>query len=194
MCATYVETRNTYAILIVGRDGQTQLVRPKCRWKDNIKIDIVNMRIWVLMTGSMLIDYLSKASVAQRRRRTADSVVEQRRVFARTVTERWNVGQWWQHLCAVKGSCGCAACGQTKKQSYTPHPVVLGVRKFAVKATDNVREQHSARFQTWLTLACGYSIDGPHHASVATYHFHVRPYYFLFLRPPFVIMSGVVVF
>jgi hypothetical protein len=34
------ETRNAYKILVGKSDGKRQVGRPKCRWEDNIKIDL----------------------------------------------------------------------------------------------------------------------------------------------------------
>jgi hypothetical protein len=38
--AQMVENRNAYRILMVKPEGKRSLRRPRCRWVDNIKIDV----------------------------------------------------------------------------------------------------------------------------------------------------------
>jgi hypothetical protein len=39
-CSTKGEKRNAYMILVGKPEGKRPLGRPKCRWVDNIKIDL----------------------------------------------------------------------------------------------------------------------------------------------------------
>jgi hypothetical protein len=39
-CSTNGEKRNAYRILVGKSEGKRQLGRPRCRWVDNIKIDV----------------------------------------------------------------------------------------------------------------------------------------------------------
>jgi hypothetical protein len=39
-CSTNGEKRNTYRILVGNPEGNKSLGRPRCRWVDNIKIDL----------------------------------------------------------------------------------------------------------------------------------------------------------
>jgi hypothetical protein len=39
-CVVPPRTRNTYRILVGKPEGKRPLGRPRCRWADNIKIDI----------------------------------------------------------------------------------------------------------------------------------------------------------
>jgi hypothetical protein len=47
-CSTNGEKRNAYRILVGKREGKRPLGRPRCRWVDNIKIDLREMG-WVSM-------------------------------------------------------------------------------------------------------------------------------------------------
>jgi hypothetical protein len=50
-CNTYGEGRNLYGVLVGRPEGKTPLGRPRCRWEDNIKMDLqkVECGVW---TGS----------------------------------------------------------------------------------------------------------------------------------------------
>jgi hypothetical protein len=39
-CSTNGEKRNAYRILVGNQEGKRPLGRPRCRWVDNIKMDI----------------------------------------------------------------------------------------------------------------------------------------------------------
>jgi hypothetical protein len=39
-CSTDVEKRNAYRMLVGKPEGKRPLGRPRCRWVDNIKIDL----------------------------------------------------------------------------------------------------------------------------------------------------------
>jgi hypothetical protein len=39
-CGTYGETRSVYRVSVVKPEGRRPLGRPRCRWEDNIKMDI----------------------------------------------------------------------------------------------------------------------------------------------------------
>jgi hypothetical protein len=39
-CSTYGENRNAYRILAGKPDGKRPLGRPRCRWENNIKMDL----------------------------------------------------------------------------------------------------------------------------------------------------------
>jgi len=38
-CSTYWERRGVYRVLVGKPEGKTQIVRPRRRWEDNIKMD-----------------------------------------------------------------------------------------------------------------------------------------------------------
>jgi hypothetical protein len=40
VCSTNGEKRNAYRILVGNPEGKRPLRRPRCRWVDNIKIDL----------------------------------------------------------------------------------------------------------------------------------------------------------
>jgi hypothetical protein len=40
------EKRNMYRLLVAKPEGRSQLRRPRCRWVDNIKLDLGEIRIW----------------------------------------------------------------------------------------------------------------------------------------------------
>jgi hypothetical protein len=46
------EERNAYRILVGRPEGKRPLERPRCRWEDNIKVDLREIG-WVLWTGLM---------------------------------------------------------------------------------------------------------------------------------------------
>jgi hypothetical protein len=39
-CSTYREKRNAYRRLMINPEGKRPLRRPRCRWVDNIKMDL----------------------------------------------------------------------------------------------------------------------------------------------------------
>jgi hypothetical protein len=39
-CSTHGEKRNACRILVGKPEGKTPLGRPRCRWEDNIKMDL----------------------------------------------------------------------------------------------------------------------------------------------------------
>jgi hypothetical protein len=43
-CSTNGEKRNAYRILVGNPEGKRPLGRPRCRWVDNIKIDLRGLR------------------------------------------------------------------------------------------------------------------------------------------------------
>ena len=55
------EGRNTFEILIGKPTGKRPLGRPRCRWEDNIRIDLkeigINTRNWVDSTHNQDRDY-----------------------------------------------------------------------------------------------------------------------------------------
>jgi hypothetical protein len=46
--ARMVETRNGHNILVGKREGKRPLGRPRCRWEDNIRMDLTEMRAEVV--------------------------------------------------------------------------------------------------------------------------------------------------
>jgi hypothetical protein len=42
-CSTNVAKRNTYMILVGKPEGKTPLGTPRCRWVDNIKMDLIEI-------------------------------------------------------------------------------------------------------------------------------------------------------
>ena len=40
-CSTYGERRGVYRVLVAKPEGKRPLGRPKCRWEDNIKMDLL---------------------------------------------------------------------------------------------------------------------------------------------------------
>jgi len=42
-CSTYGEKRGVYRVLVEKPEGKRPLGRPRCRWEDNIKIDLQEM-------------------------------------------------------------------------------------------------------------------------------------------------------
>jgi hypothetical protein len=44
-CSTNGETRNAYRILVGKPEGKKLLGRPRCKWVDNIKIDLKRDRL-----------------------------------------------------------------------------------------------------------------------------------------------------
>jgi len=40
-CSTYGERRGVYRVLVTKPEGKRPLGRPKCRWEDNIKMDLL---------------------------------------------------------------------------------------------------------------------------------------------------------
>ena len=42
-CSTYGERRDVYRVLMGKPEGKSQLGRPRCRWEDNIKMDLQEM-------------------------------------------------------------------------------------------------------------------------------------------------------
>jgi hypothetical protein len=40
-CSINGETRNAYRNLVVKPEGKRPLRRPRCRWEDNIKLDLL---------------------------------------------------------------------------------------------------------------------------------------------------------
>jgi hypothetical protein len=51
-CSTYGERRDVYRVLVGKPEGKRPLKRPRCRWEDNIKMDLqdVGCGAW---TGSV---------------------------------------------------------------------------------------------------------------------------------------------
>jgi hypothetical protein len=45
------EKRNTHRILVVKPEGKTPLGRPRCRWRNNIKMDLLEKQDEVAWTG-----------------------------------------------------------------------------------------------------------------------------------------------
>jgi hypothetical protein len=39
-CSAYGEKRGVYRVLVRKPEGKRQLGRPRCRWEDNIKMDL----------------------------------------------------------------------------------------------------------------------------------------------------------
>ena len=39
-CGTYVGEERAYRVLVGRREGKRPLERPRCRWEDNIKMDL----------------------------------------------------------------------------------------------------------------------------------------------------------
>jgi hypothetical protein len=39
-CGSHGEGRGVYRVLVGRPKGKTPLVRPKCKWEDNIKLDL----------------------------------------------------------------------------------------------------------------------------------------------------------
>jgi hypothetical protein len=48
-CSTNGAKRNAYRILVGKPEGKKPLGRPRCRWVDNIKIDLreINGMVWI---------------------------------------------------------------------------------------------------------------------------------------------------
>jgi hypothetical protein len=61
------EKRNVYRILVRKPEGKRPLGRPRCRWMDNIKLDL-------LETGLSVVDWIGLAQDRYRRRALVDSV------------------------------------------------------------------------------------------------------------------------
>jgi hypothetical protein len=45
-CSTNGEKRNAYRILLGKPEGKTELESPRCRWADNIKMDLRERMGW----------------------------------------------------------------------------------------------------------------------------------------------------
>jgi hypothetical protein len=43
-CSTYGERRSVYRVLVGKPEGRNTLGRPRCRWEDNIKMDLQEVR------------------------------------------------------------------------------------------------------------------------------------------------------
>jgi len=41
-CSGYGKKRSIYSVLVAKPGGKRHLGRPRCRWEDNIKMDLVN--------------------------------------------------------------------------------------------------------------------------------------------------------
>ena len=49
-CGTYGDKRGAYRVLVTRPEGKRQLSRSRCRWEDNIKMDLQEVG-WGLGTG-----------------------------------------------------------------------------------------------------------------------------------------------
>jgi hypothetical protein len=52
-CSTNVEKRNVYNLLLGKPEGRGPLERPRCRWLDNIKVDLEEI-VWVAVDWIVL--------------------------------------------------------------------------------------------------------------------------------------------
>jgi len=53
-CNTYGEKRGVYRVLVGKPEGKRPLGRPRCRWEDNIKMDLQKVNVGVLTGSSWL--------------------------------------------------------------------------------------------------------------------------------------------
>jgi hypothetical protein len=44
MCGTYGESRGAYRVLVERSEGKTPLGRPRCRWEDNTKMYVQEVK------------------------------------------------------------------------------------------------------------------------------------------------------
>jgi hypothetical protein len=44
-CSTYGESRGAYRVLLERSEGKRPLERPRCRWEDNIKMYVQEMKL-----------------------------------------------------------------------------------------------------------------------------------------------------
>jgi hypothetical protein len=63
VCSTNGEKRNAYRILVEKPEGRRSLGRPKCKWLDNIKMDLREIGwdgmdwidlLWIGISGGLL--------------------------------------------------------------------------------------------------------------------------------------------
>jgi hypothetical protein len=70
-CSTNGEKRKAYRLLVGKPDGRRPLERPRCRWLDNIRMDLVEVK-WVD------VDWIGLAQDRDRRRALVNSVLNLR--------------------------------------------------------------------------------------------------------------------
>ena len=46
VCSTYGERRDAYRVLVGKFEEKRPVGRPGCRWEDNIKMDLQEVRLW----------------------------------------------------------------------------------------------------------------------------------------------------
>jgi hypothetical protein len=47
-CSTEGEGRGVYRVLVGKHEGKRPLGRPRCRWEDNIKMDLQEVGCWAM--------------------------------------------------------------------------------------------------------------------------------------------------
>ena len=70
-CSTYGERRGLYRVLVWKPEGKRPLGRPRCRWQDNIKVDLHDV-----VCGGM--DWIDPAQDRDRWRELVNAVMNLR--------------------------------------------------------------------------------------------------------------------
>jgi hypothetical protein len=84
-----VEKRNAYRLLVGKPEGKRPLRRPRCRWVDNIRLDLGEV-------GWSDVDWICQAKDRNRRRALVNSVANLRGSMKCWETIKWP-NNWW-HL------------------------------------------------------------------------------------------------